>query len=138
MAKKVKSKTSQRPLLVPMWCVDMLRERRVRLGGFEGPVFPDTRGGWRDRGNVGKAIRRVRAGAGFDWVTTHTYRKTVATELDERGATPRQIADQLGHSRVSMTMDVYVGRKAANAGNVAALEAFNPDAGRTGIAGDRD
>jgi integrase len=36
------------------------------------------------------------------------------------------IADQLGHSRVSMTQDVYLGRRAANPGNVAALETYNP------------
>ena len=37
------------------------------------------------------------------------------------------IADQLGHSRVSMTQDVYLGRRAANPANLAALEAYNPD-----------
>ena len=35
---------------------------------------------------------------------------------------------ELGHSRISMTQDVYLGRRAKNAGNVAALEASNPDA----------
>ena len=48
----------------------------------------------------------------------HTYRKTVATLLDESGATARMIADQLGHSRVSMTQDVYLGRRAVDAGSV--------------------
>ena len=37
------------------------------------------------------------------------------------------IADQLGHSRVSMTQDVYLGRRASNSGNLPALEAYNPD-----------
>nr|WP_246405961.1 tyrosine-type recombinase/integrase [Modestobacter versicolor] len=32
------------------------------------------------------------------WVTSHTFRKTVATRLDEAGFTPRQVADQLGHA----------------------------------------
>lgn len=35
------------------------------------------------------------------------------------------IADQLGHSRMSMTQDVYLGRRASNAGNLGALEAWN-------------
>jgi len=35
------------------------------------------------------------------------------------------IADQLGHSRVSMTQDIYLGRRASNAGNLAALEAWH-------------
>jgi integrase len=50
----------------------------------------------------------------------------VATLLDGSGASARMIADQLGHSRVSMTQDAYLGRRAANAGNVAALETYNP------------
>ena len=68
-----------------------------------------------------------RGGSQFDWVKTHTYRKTVATLLDQSGASARMIADQLGHSRVSMTQDVYLGRRAGNAANLAALEAYNPD-----------
>ena len=127
VAKRVKSRASERGLLLPSWCIELLRAPRVRLGAFEGPVFADSRGGWRDRSNVGKAFRRVRGGSDFEWVQTHTYRKTVATLLDQSGATARMIADQLGHSRVSMTQDVYLGRRAGNAGNVAALEAYNPD-----------
>lgn len=30
---------------------------------------------------------------GFPWVSSHTFRKSVATRLDELGKTPRQIAD---------------------------------------------
>lgn len=75
----------------------------------------------------GKAFRCVRGGSDFEWVKTHTYRKTVATLLDQSGASARMIADQLGHSRVSMTQDVYLGRRAGNAANLAALEAYNPD-----------
>jgi integrase len=127
VAKKVKSRASERGLLLPPWCVELLRARRVRLGAFDGPVFPDARGGWRDRSNVGKAFRQVRGGSDFEWVRTHTYRKTVATLLDQSGASARMIADQLGHSRVSMTQDVYLARRAGNAANLAALEAHNPD-----------
>ena len=133
IAKRVKSRASERALMLPPWSVELLRARRVRMGGFEGPVFPDAKGGWRDRSNVGKVFRAVREGSDFDWVKTHTFRKTVATLLDESGASARMIADQLGHSRVSMTQDVYLGRRAGNAGNVAALEASNPDASRDSV-----
>lgn len=127
VANRVKSKASERGLLLPPWCVALLRARRVRLGGFDGPVFPDARGGWRDRSNVGKSFRQVRAGSDLEWVKSHTFRKTVATLLDQSGASARMFADQLGHSRVSMTQDVYLGRRASNSGNLAALEAYNPD-----------
>ena len=128
IAKRVKSRASERALVLPAWCVQLLRARRVRLGAFDGPVFPDSKGGWRDRSNVGKAFRKVRDGSDFEWVKTHTFRKTVATLLDENGASARMVADQLGHSRISMTQDVYMGRRAKNDGNAAALEASNPDA----------
>lgn len=128
VAKRVKSRASERALLLPAWCVELLRARRVRLSAFEGPLFPDSRGGWRDRSNVGKAFRQVRGGSKFEWVRTHTYRETVATLLDQSGASARMIANQLGHSRVSMTQDVYLGRRAGNASNLAVLEALNPEA----------
>jgi integrase len=127
IAKRVKSRASERGLLLPAWCAEMLQARRVRLGAFEGPVFPDSRGGWRDASNVGEAFRSVQGGSDFEWVKSHTYRKTVATLLDQSGASARMTADQLGHSRVSMTQDVYLGRRAGNAPNLAALEAYNPD-----------
>ena len=53
----------------------------------------------------------VRAGTEFDWFVFHTARRTVATLLDEQGPTARSVADQLGHARVSMTQDVYMGRR---------------------------
>jgi integrase len=95
-AARLKSRTSYRVLVLPEWCLAMLRARRVRLGAFDGPVFADSKGGYRDRNNVARAFREVRAGTDFDWVKPHTYRKTVATLLDGSGATARMIADQLG------------------------------------------
>jgi integrase len=41
------------------------------------------------------------------WITSHAFRKTTATVLDNDGQTARQIADHLGHARVSMTQDTY-------------------------------
>ena len=43
--------------------------------------------------------------AGFAWVTSHIYRKTVATLMDEAGLTGRQAGGQLGHAKVCMTQD---------------------------------
>ena len=58
--------------------------------------------------------RRVQRGTPFEWVMPHTYRKTVATMLDRRGLSARTMADQLGRARVSMTQDVYMGRRAVD------------------------
>lgn len=43
-------------------------------------------------------------------VTTHSFRKTLATLIDESGLSARVGADHLGHSKVSMTQDVYMAR----------------------------
>ena len=47
----------------------------------------------------------------------------MATVLATNGASARMIADQLGHSRVSMSLDFYPGRKSADPRVMAALEA---------------
>jgi integrase len=125
VASRPKTHSSQRVLVLPGWCLTMLQARRARLGVTGGPVFPDSLGGYRDRNNVGAAFRRVRTGTGFEWVTPHTFRKTVATLLDSKGASARMIADQLGHSRVSMTQDVYMGRRAVPAELAEALESLD-------------
>lgn len=88
----------------------------------DGPVFPDSVGGYRDSQNVERAFREVRKGTEFAWVVPHTYRKTVATLMDRGGLSARTIADQLGHSRISMTQDVYMGRRAVDGSASLALE----------------
>lgn len=128
IAKPPKSKAGVRVLRLPLWLVALLRERRPsqQLGV---PVFPDGRGGYRDRNNIEKDFRRVREGTPFEWVIPHTYRKTVATLLDAGGLSARTIADQLGHSRVSMTQDVYLGRRAVDEAAASTLDTLfsNPD-----------
>jgi integrase len=57
------------------------------------------------------------------WITSHSFRKTVATMLDDAGLSPRVVADQLGHARPSMTQDVYMGRGMVNPRAVVALDA---------------
>lgn len=121
-AGRLKSRASYRILTLPLSCVELLRTRRVRLGAFDGPVFPDARGGYRDVSNTANAFRAVRSGSSMEWVTSHTFRKTVATLLDQGGSSARLVADQLGHARVSMTQDVYMGRQAVDGSAAAALE----------------
>lgn len=57
------------------------------------------------------------------WITSHAFRKTNATILDDAGLSARKIADQLGHARSSMTQDVYMGRRSRNSAAAAALDA---------------
>jgi hypothetical protein len=56
----------------------------------------------------------------------HAWRNTAATVLDEADATARMIADQPGHGRVSMTQDVYLGRRSRESRVAALLDGVDP------------
>ena len=103
-----KSEAGERELPLPAFAVDMLTERAALP---HGPMlFESSTGTLRDPDTAARQWRQVRAALGLDWVTSHTFRKTVATILDDEGLTARVAADQLGHAQVSMTQDVYMGR----------------------------
>jgi integrase len=73
-------------------------------------VFPSTTGTWRDPDNFRARWREVRADLGVPDVTSHSFRKSVATLIDDEGLSARIAAGHLGHARVSETMDTYVAR----------------------------
>ena len=81
-------------------------------------------GGWRDPSNTQADLREAFAHAGFGWITSHTFRKTVATLMDEAGLSARAAADQLGHAHPSLTQDVYFGRGVASTGAATVLESL--------------
>jgi integrase len=103
--RKTKSDAGHRTLPLPLFATRML-ERRITTSGT-GPLFPDAIGGWRDPSNLSRELREARGSGEFGWVTSHVFRKTCATLLDEGELSARQIADQLGHAKVSMTQDNY-------------------------------
>ncbi|WP_367646155.1 transposase [Mycolicibacterium sp. P1-5] len=43
-------------------------------------------------------------------MSSHSFRKTVATLIDDAGLSARIGADHLGHAKVSMTQDRYMTR----------------------------
>ena len=124
--KGTKSEAGQRRLRLPVWCVTMLQRRAQTLYDPERPVFGTIDGDFRDPRNVSRFLKEAREAVGLDWVTAHAWRQTTATVLDEMGATGRMIADQLGHTRVSMSLDVYLGRGLADPRVLAALESADP------------
>jgi integrase len=64
----------------------------------------------RDPDNFGARWRKVRDELGVPDVTSHSFRKSLATLIDDEGLSARIGADQLGHSRVSETQDTYMAR----------------------------
>ena len=73
-------------------------------------IFSSTAGTLRDPDNFGKQWRTARDQLGVPDVTSHSFRKTVATLIDDEGLSARIGADHLGHANVSMTQDRYMAR----------------------------
>jgi integrase len=123
LRKGTKSRAGERTLPLPESAVALLRRRFMTGARMEQPVFPSVDGGFRDPANVRRELRDARGKETLAWITSHTFRKTAATILDEAALSARLVADQLGHSRPSMTQDVYMGRRAVDSQAALALEA---------------
>lgn len=109
---KGKSEASNRTIVVPKRVMELLERRRASVPETpEGLVFPSPLGKLYVPTYVSQVWKRHRASIGYPNFTSHAFRKTVATMLDKQpGVTTRDIADYLGHSRVSMTQDRYMAR----------------------------
>ncbi|WP_255621703.1 tyrosine-type recombinase/integrase [Pseudonocardia sp. DSM 110487] len=81
---------------------------------------------FRDPNNTRKQLRQVVAGTGREGLHPHAFRHLVATRLDAEGLSAREIADYLGHERISMSQDVYMARRVSGAAASAALDRFAP------------
>jgi integrase len=123
LRKGTKSRAGERTLPLPESAVAMLRRRFMTGARLDQPLFPDANGGFRDPANVRREFREARGKEALAWITSHSFRKTAATILDEAALSARLVADQLGHSRPSMTQDVYMGRRAVDSQAAVALEA---------------
>ena len=123
---KPKSKSGWRIIELPTWAVEMLKRRHDEHVPNEwNVVFTSTTGRLRDPSNTQGDLRQVFDDAGYPDITSHTFRRTVATLMDHAGLTGRAAADQLGHAKVSMTQDNYFGRRVRKTGAAGVLQAIN-------------
>lgn len=114
--RKSKTTAGERCITVPASVRAVLAGRERR----DGPVFPTPFLKRRDRRNTSGEWQQARERLGVDDYTFHSFRKTVATALDQAGLSARDVAEYLGHENPSITMNVYMsktvgGRKAADA-----------------------
>jgi site-specific recombinase XerC len=108
----------------PGWVIELLRRRHDESAGPW--VFPSTRGTLRDPDNTRKQLREVVGDSVWEGLHPHAFRHLVATRLDAKGLSAREIADYLGHERVSMTQDVYLARGTTGAAAAAAMDMLAP------------
>lgn len=108
----LKNGDQARTVAVPVWLAAALTARAVGVE-VDAKVFPSAVGTWRDTNNTARLWREWRGSSGLDIdaVSSHSWRRTLATVIDDAGLSARVAADQLGHTKVSMTQDVYMARK---------------------------
>ncbi|MEV7533731.1 tyrosine-type recombinase/integrase [Streptomyces hydrogenans] len=107
----------QRTVPLPAMCIAPLRWHRMRQneqwikagekwegGGY---VFTTASGRPVEPRNVYRSFTRVAASAGLRVIRLHDARHGTATLLTAAGVAPRVVMEILGHSQISITMDVY-------------------------------
>ena len=110
-----KTDTSRRTVVLPRFAADRLRVRREFATPNEhDAVFATRNGTWHQVVNVERRWRQIRKDTGYEWVTPHTFRKTVATLISE--ATTSELASrQLGHSSSQVTRDHFIAKPPVSA-----------------------
>jgi integrase len=80
-----------RSLPLPRFAVDALHRRKGEQPrpNAAGVMFPSAAGTLRDPDNFGKQWREVRDPLGLPDVSSHSFRKTVATLIDDSGLSAR-------------------------------------------------
>lgn len=81
---------------VPQWSNAMWLQRKLAAG--DGPIFPSLSGEWVDPSNTSGRLKEALDKGGFDWVTSHVWRKTVTKLLIDAGLSVQQVADLLGNT----------------------------------------
>ena len=119
------SKLTPRTLLLPTWCVEMLQRRQDDRNLESDIVFPAPKGGLRDPSNTSADLKDAFNTAGYEWMTSHSLRRTVATLMSKAGLMALEASDQLGHRRPSMTSDRYFDRSSYVTSGAMVLETLN-------------
>jgi integrase len=115
--KEPKSKRSRRNITLPTLMVDALREHkiaqaqeRLMLGlgrADDGYVFTTLEGGPVRPRNLSKEFTRIVERAGARRVSLHSLRHTHASQLLKDGVHVKVVSERLGHSSISITLDIY-------------------------------
>lgn len=106
-------------LALPQWSLPL--SKRHKEAARDGILFASFTGRLLDPSNVINSIAEAMDAVGYGWVTSHVFRKTVGTVIDEAGLSTTAIADQLSNTR-AVAERHYRKRRVANQANAAALE----------------
>ena len=111
-----KTEKSRRQIKLPLFVVEVLTRYKTLQDEQRGKtetwankdlVFTNAEGDYVGVTTVREAFNRVLKEAGLPHVRFHDLRHSAATILLSRGTHPKVVQEILGHSQISMTLDVY-------------------------------
>jgi len=112
-----KTRTSRRKIILPHIALEALKahqERqgqvRMQVGGKwneQGIVFCNQYSGFYNPEKVDRHFQKLLKGVGLAYMRFHDLRYSAAIILLVAGVHPKVVQEQLGHSTIAMTMDIY-------------------------------
>jgi integrase len=112
-----KTAKGRRKIILPDFVIEALKlhriqqyELRLKAGADwqdQDYVFTELKGGPLNPRYILKMFDRVLNEAGLPHIPFHNLRHSAATLLLSMGVNPKVVQEILGHSNISMTMDVY-------------------------------
>ena len=105
-----KTRSSRRTLPLPQMCADALRRLQAGSGPREKAalVFQTSKGTpYSDTNILHRELKPAGQKIGAPWLSWHTFRRTHATLLQLAGGSLKDAQAQLGHSKLSTTLELY-------------------------------
>ena len=78
------------------------------VAGYKDYVFKNRNGKPSQKTTLNKGLKSIMARIGLPTISVHCLRHTFATRCIEDGIRPKTLQKILGHSKLSVTMDLYV------------------------------
>ncbi|MBV9690217.1 MAG: tyrosine-type recombinase/integrase [Ktedonobacteraceae bacterium] len=112
-----KTAKSRRKIMLPHFALEALQRHRIQQQEVrekagsqwneQDIVFCNTYGGYMESSNLHNDFKRILKEAKLPNIRLHDLRHSTATLLLGMGVNPKIVQELLGHSNISMTMDVY-------------------------------
>jgi len=117
VASEPKTQSSKRKIMVPPFVIDVLKQHQERLPAMrehagtrwkeQDVVFSNKYGGYMDVAVLSHNFKRLLQRAGLPNIRFHDLRHTTASLLAKLKVHPKIVQEVLGHSNISMTLDIY-------------------------------